>query len=162
MQYAKLLGINYKKKCFKHLCFATYEQVCVKKSKPNTPMAHISACMNAIRKVHVNICAYFSIFLSVNCISSCAQQKDRKLTRCSGGKALFCQFDTYFNLFPIYQLYVLFVEIPYQARFCLQKSYPAILFTMLIEFCRIHPSAGNKQSSAVRKRSRPSAWHPTI
>ena len=40
--------------------------------------------------------------------------------------------DTYFNPAPIDHLYVLFVEISYQARFCLQISYPAILFTMLM------------------------------
>ena len=38
--------------------------------------------------------------------------------------------DTYFNLSPIYHLYVLSVKIAYQTRFCLQISYPAILFTM--------------------------------
>ena len=43
-------------------------------------------------------------------------------------------FDTYFNLSPIYNLYVLFVKISYQARFCLQISYHASLFTMLIGF----------------------------
>ena len=42
--------------------------------------------------------------------------------------------DTYFILSPIYHLYVLFVEILYQARFCSQISYPAILFTMLMGF----------------------------
>ena len=41
--------------------------------------------------------------------------------------------DTYFNLLPIYHLYVLFVKISYQTRFCLQ-IYPAILFTMLMGF----------------------------
>ena len=35
--------------------------------------------------------------------------------------------DTYFNLSSSYHLLVLFVEISYQARFCLQISYPAIL-----------------------------------
>ena len=39
---------------------------------------------------------------------------------------------TYFTLSPIYNLYVLFVEISYQARFCLHISYPAILFTRLM------------------------------
>ena len=60
--------------------------------------------------------------------------------------------DTYFILSPIYHLYVLFVEILYQARFCSQISYPAILFTMLMGFLmhggfivHIH-FAGNKQS----------------
>ena len=42
--------------------------------------------------------------------------------------------DIYFNLSPIYHLYVLFVKISYQARFYLQISYPAILFTMLRGF----------------------------
>ena len=40
----------------------------------------------------------------------------------------------YFNLSQIYHLYVLFVKILYQARFCLQVSYPAIWFTMLMGF----------------------------
>ena len=31
--------------------------------------------------------------------------------------------NTYFNLSPIYHMYVFFVKIPYQARFCLQISY---------------------------------------
>ena len=42
--------------------------------------------------------------------------------------------DTYFNLSPLNHLYVLLVIISYQARFCLQISYPAILFTMLMGF----------------------------
>ena len=42
--------------------------------------------------------------------------------------------DTYFNLFIIYNLYVSFVKLSYQARFCLQISYPEILFTMLMGF----------------------------
>ena len=36
-----------------------------------------------------------------------------------------------FNPSPIYHLYVLFVEISYQARFCLQILYPEIFFTLL-------------------------------
>ena len=36
--------------------------------------------------------------------------------------------DTYFNVSPFYHMYVLFVKISYQARFCLQISYSAILF----------------------------------
>ena len=40
----------------------------------------------------------------------------------------------YFNSSPIYHLYVLLVEISYQARFCLQILYPEILFTMLKGF----------------------------
>ena len=43
-------------------------------------------------------------------------------------------FATYYNLSPIYHLYVLFVDILYQARFGLQISYPAISFTILIGF----------------------------
>ena len=42
--------------------------------------------------------------------------------------------DTYFNLLPIYHLYVCLFFISYQARVCLQISYPAILFTMLLGF----------------------------
>ena len=42
--------------------------------------------------------------------------------------------DTYFNLSQIYHVYVLFVDVSYQARLLLQISYPAILFTMLIGF----------------------------
>ena len=49
-------------------------------------------------------------------------------------EARFQSIATYFNLSPIYHWYVLFVEILYQARFGLQISYPAILFTILIEF----------------------------
>ena len=41
---------------------------------------------------------------------------------------------TYFNSSPTYHLYVLFVEISYHARFCLQIFYPEILFTMLKVF----------------------------
>ena len=58
--------------------------------------------------------------------------------------SLFCQnvcvwsLVTYFNLsliyHCIYHLYVLFVDISYQAKFCLQKSHPAILVTMLTEY----------------------------
>ena len=46
--------------------------------------------------------------------------------------------DTYFNLSPSYHVYVSFFKISYQGRFCLQISYPAILFTMLKGFlnCR--------------------------
>ena len=44
--------------------------------------------------------------------------------------------DTYLNVSPIYHLYILFVEISYQARFCFQKEYPAILFTMLMGFLK--------------------------
>ena len=39
--------------------------------------------------------------------------------------------DTQFSPSPIYHLYVLFLKISYQARFCLQISHPAILFIML-------------------------------
>ena len=42
--------------------------------------------------------------------------------------------DTHFNPSPIYHLYVLFLAISYQARFCLQISHLAILFTMLQGF----------------------------
>ena len=42
--------------------------------------------------------------------------------------------DTYFTLLPVYYLYVLFDEISYQTRFCLQILYPAILFTKLMRF----------------------------
>ena len=38
--------------------------------------------------------------------------------------------NTYFNSSPICHLYVLLVEIPYQARFCLQISNPDISFAM--------------------------------
>ena len=80
--------------------------------------------------------------------------------------------DTYFNLTPINHLYVLFVEISCQAK-CLQISYPAILFTLLIwfsnhEFYRSRPSAENKQwvrtvsFLAGHMHSRPSAWHTTL
>ena len=60
---------------------------------------------------------------------------------CFAGKSSFCQshlhytiLDTYFNLLPIYHFYYSFVEISYQARFCLQISYPVIVFTMLMGF----------------------------
>ena len=43
--------------------------------------------------------------------------------------------DTYFNLSPIYNFMLYkFVKISYLFRFCLQISYPAILFTMLMGF----------------------------
>ena len=47
--------------------------------------------------------------------------------------------DTYFNLSLINHLYVIFVEslYMYQARFCVQISYPAILFTMLMGFLNL-------------------------
>ena len=60
--------------------------------------------------------------------------------------------DTYFNLSPNYHLYVLFVEISYQARSRLQISYPAILLTMLIGFL----------NCGSFYRSRHSAGHTTI
>ena len=41
--------------------------------------------------------------------------------------------DTSFNLLPIYHLHVLYVEISYEERFCLQ-IYPAILVTMVMGF----------------------------
>ena len=41
------------------------------------------------------------------------------------------RFARYLNLSLIYHLYVLFVTISYQARFCLQILYPEILFAML-------------------------------
>ena len=58
--------------------------------------------------------------------------------------------DTYIPL-PIYHFYVLFVDISYQAWFCLQISSPAILFDNVngmfkSEFYCSCPSAGNKQS----------------
>ena len=82
--------------------------------------------------------------------------------------------DTYFNLSPLNHLCVLFVEILYQARFCLQISYPAILFTMQMGLLNpgsfiIHALLpGNKQSvhivsfPAGRMHSHPSAGHTTI
>ena len=68
------------------------------------------------------------------------------------------------------------IEISYQARFCLQTSYPVLLFTMLIingicklwEFHHSHPSAGNKHSTRIvivpagRMRLRCSARHMTL
>ena len=79
-------------------------------------------------------------------------------------------FDTCFTLSLIYNFYVLFVWISYQARFGLKISYPAIVFTMVIGLlnCVWEFSAGNKQSlhivsfSALRMRSRHSAGHTTI
>ena len=50
--------------------------------------------------------------------------------------ACICSLVTYFNLLSINHLYVLFVEISYQARLCLQISYPAISVTMLIGFLK--------------------------
>ena len=56
-------------------------------------------------------------------------------THHSARRMLTCRsFDNYFNLSPIYHLYVLFVEISYLARFSLHISHPAIIFTMLIGF----------------------------
>ena len=49
-------------------------------------------------------------------------------------RCMHLSLDTHFNPSPIYHLYVLFLESSYQARFCLQISHPAILFTMLKGF----------------------------
>ena len=54
-------------------------------------------------------------------------------THCSA-RSMCLSLDTYFNLSPSYHLYVLFVEISDHVRFCLQISYSAILFTMIMEF----------------------------
>ena len=43
-----------------------------------------------------------------------------------------CVWSLMYIPLPIYHFYVLFVDISYQAWFCLQISYPAILFTMLM------------------------------
>ena len=82
--------------------------------------------------------------------------------------------DTYFNPSSIYDLYVLFLEISHQARFCLQISHPTILFIInakgifkLWEFYCSHSFAGNTQSvhivsfPAGRARSCHSSGHPT-
>ena len=42
--------------------------------------------------------------------------------------------DTYFRLLPIHNFLCFIIKILYQARFCLQISYPAILCTMLMGF----------------------------
>ena len=49
----------------------------------------------------------------------------------------------YFNLSPIYHLCILFVEISYQARFCLQISCPAVLCIMLMGFLKAHNDMSN-------------------
>ena len=64
----------------------------------------------------------------------------RELTRHSAGNSSFCQTHTLKVLTPTstYRqfiiLYVLFVKISYQARFCLQISYHASLLTILIGY----------------------------
>ena len=57
-------------------------------------------------------------------------------TTCNGS-ARHMRLKSWHLLQPITNLsfvYILFVEISYQARFCLQISYPAIVFTMLMGF----------------------------
>ena len=82
--------------------------------------------------------------------------------------------DTYFNSSPIYHLYVLFVEIWYQARFCIQILYPESFFKILKGFlncgsvilhvlylgtsARVHTVS----FPARHARSRSSSGHPTV
>ena len=80
----------------------------------------------------------------------------------------------YFNLSPMNNLHALFIEISYQAWFCLQNIiscnfiYNANGILKSWEFYHSCPSAGNMQSigiisfSARRTRSHPSARHTTI
>ena len=75
----------------------------------------------------------------VDSISSRDQQNDASALRTHQELVILpgaCvwSLDTYFNLSPIYHFYVLFIEISHQASFCLQISYPAILFTVLMGF----------------------------
>ena len=115
---------------------------------------------------------HFTIVL----LSLCARQNDVNAHVILPGAHRFARhmrrtFDTCFTLSLIYNLYVLFVWISYQARFGLKISYLAIVFTIGLLNCgsfnRSHPSAGNEQSlhivsfSALRMRSRPSAGHTT-
>ena len=101
--------------------------------------------------------------------------KGRERSHHAAWNSSFCQVHTFKGLTPTstYGQFIICmfwgVKILYQARFCLQISYFAILFTMLIgvlSFCC--PSAGNKQSihivslTARHTRSRPSAGHMTI
>ena len=82
---------------------------------------------------------------------------------------------TYINLSPMYNMHVLSVKISYQAWFCIQISYLAILFSYNVngifkpgEFYHSRPSAGNKRSvhtvsfPAGHMHLHPSAGHITI
>ena len=71
-----------------------------------------------------------------NIVGCPAEQCERM--HCFAGNSLFCQAHAFegwtptSNPSPNYHLNVLFVTISYPAWFCLQISFPAIFFTMLV------------------------------
>ena len=90
-----------------------------------------SGCFIKCQETHSTLILipHWSVILS---ISSGARKNDVKAHTSFCRDLIVLPGACYFNLSSIYNLYVLFVKISYQARFCLQISYPAILFKMLM------------------------------